>query len=49
MPIMNVNEFSVDGYIPDIVAEYLLGFPSVDGLHGIHSYVADHIVGDQQR
>ena len=30
MPTMNVNEFSVDDYITDVIAEYLHGFPSVD-------------------
>ena len=33
--MMNVNEFSVDGYITDVMAEYSRGFPSVD------EYVAD--------
>ena len=51
MPIMlNDNEFSVDGYIADVVAEYLRGFPSVDEYvadvmaefsRGIHCYVTD--------
>ncbi len=30
MPTMNVNEFSVDDYIADVMAEYSRGFPSVD-------------------
>ncbi len=54
--MMNDNEFSVNGYIADVVAEYSRGFPSVDEyvadvmaefLHGIHCYVTDSdVVGN---
>ena len=53
---MNVNVFSVDGYIADVMAEYLRGFHSVDEyvadvmnefLRGIHSYdTDDDVVGN---
>ena len=53
---MNDNEFSVDGYIADVVADYSRGFPSVDEYvadvmaefsRGIHCYVTDSdVVGD---
>ncbi len=53
--MMNDNEFSVNGYIADVVAEYLCGLPSVDEYvadvmaefsRGIHCYVTNsNIVG----
>ena len=39
MLTMNDNEFFVDNYIADVMAEYSRGFPSVD------EYVADVVGG----